>query len=160
MYKRQLRARSGDVVPLFERALRSVAERYDAPTHRLADDARALLEAYPWPGNVRELRNVAEQATVLVRQTPLTAEALRPLLRGVPSPQGSSGALLPMPSPARHDVQPSGGAGPFGTATDAVREREMIYRALLELRHEVRDLREQIAALLTCLLYTSPSPRD
>ncbi|MBE2185911.1 MAG: sigma-54-dependent Fis family transcriptional regulator [Rhodothermales bacterium] len=143
-----LRERREDIVPLFERYLRQTAERYNTPPHRLDGDARALLEGYAWPGNVRELRNVAEQATVLVRGVPLTASELRPLLRGVPSPQGSSGALLPMRAGAAHDVQPTMGAF-GGSGTDAVREREMIYRALLELRHEVRDLREQVAALLT-----------
>ena len=142
-----LRSRREDVVPLFERFLRQTAERYSTSTHRLTPEAVALVEGYPWPGNVRELRNVAEQATVLVRATPLTPEELRPLLRGVPSPNATPGALLPMR--ATPEVRaPLFGPGPPAN-TDEAREREMVYRALLELRHEVRDLREQLAALLT-----------
>lgn len=161
-----LRQRREDIVPLFERTLRQTAERYNTPPHRLDGDAQALLEGYVWPGNIRELRNVAEQATVLVRGVPLTAAELRPLLRGVPSPQGSSGSLLPIPARHSHNVQPlTGGFGAAGS--DDVREREMIYRALLELRHEVRDLREQVAALLTVARVTHddldaarPGPRS
>ena len=157
-----LRSRREDIVPLFERFLRQTAERYNTATHRLTPEAVALVEGYPWPGNVRELRNVAEQATVLVRATPLTPEELRPLLRGVPSPTGST--LLPMLTRTHADVPASApGAAPGG---DDAREREMVYRALLELRHEVRDLREQLAALLTVARLTHddldaarPSPR-
>ena len=119
-----LRERRDDIVPLFETFLERFARQYDAPFLRLAPDARSLLEQYGWPGNVRELRNVAEQTVVLVRQGPVTAEALRPYLRGVSASRGLTLAR----------TAPLGG--------DAVRERELLYRALLELRTEVREIRE------------------
>ena len=47
------------------------------------------------PKHVRELRNVAEQATVMVRQNPLSADVVRPLLRGVSASAGLT--LAPRP---------------------------------------------------------------
>ena len=116
-----LRDRRDDIVPLFETFLERFARQYDASFLRLAPDARALLQQYAWPGNVRELRNVAEQTVVLIRQGPVTAEALRPYLRGVSAARGLTLA------------RPSGG--------DEVRERELLYRALLEMRTEMREIR-------------------
>lgn len=121
-----LRDRRDDIVPLFEAFTARFARQYDAQYPRLAPDAADLLRRYNWPGNVRELRNVAEQAVVLVQQNPVTGEALRPLLRGV-----SAGAGLTLAN------RPAAG-GP----RDEARERELLYRALLELRMEVREVRE------------------
>ncbi|MEM0963351.1 MAG: sigma-54 dependent transcriptional regulator [Bacteroidota bacterium] len=118
-----LRDRREDIVPLFESFLGRFARQYDAPFHRLTPEAADLLRRYNWPGNVRELRNVAEQAVVMVRENPLSAEALRPLLRGV-----SAGAGLTLASRA------SG-------AVDELSERELLYRALLEIRAELRAVR-------------------
>jgi DNA-binding NtrC family response regulator len=118
-----LRERAADIVPLFETFLRQVGHRYNATPPRLDASATALLQRYPWPGNVRELRNVAEQTVVLVREPVVTADALRPFLRGV-----SAGAGLAV---AR--AMPTGG--------DSVQERALLYRALLEIQMEVRALR-------------------
>ena len=123
-----LRERREDVVPLFEAFVSRFARQYEAPYLRVDPDGAALLQRYAWPGNVRELRNVAEQAVVMVRQSPLTADLLRPLLRGV-----SAGAGLTL------------AAKPAG-ATDELRERELLYRALLEIRAEIRSLRAAVGA--------------
>ena len=121
-----LRERREDIVPLFEAFQARFARQYDAPHARLTSEAADLLRRYNWPGNVRELRNVAEQATVMVRQNPLPAEAVRPLLRGVSASAGLTLAARP-------------GRG------DAVSERDVLYRALLEIRAEVRALRAELA---------------
>ena len=119
-----LRERGDDVALLFDAFLRRYAQQYDAPPMRLAPDAAELLTRYAWPGNVRELRNVAEQTVVLVRQNPVTAEAVRPFLRGVTAGQGLVRA-----------------------ADGDARERELVYGALLELRADVRDVREMVRRL-------------
>ncbi|WP_412060801.1 sigma-54 interaction domain-containing protein [Rubrivirga sp. IMCC45206] len=119
-----LRERREDIVPLFEAFLHRYAQQYEAPFLKLAPDGADLLRRYNWPGNVRELRNVSEQATVMVRQSPLTAEALRPLLRGV-----SAGAGLTIAAPAAR----------------ADSDRGVVYRALLEIRAEIRALRAELA---------------
>ena len=117
-----LREREEDIVPLFDAFVARFARQYEAPFLRLAPDAAGLLRRYRWPGNVRELRNVAEQAVVMVRQNPLTAEAVGPLLRGVSA--GTGLALRPSAS----DEDPRG----------------LLYRALLEIRAEIRDLRAML----------------
>ena len=120
-----LRERASDVVPLFDAFVDRFARQYDAPRLRLAPDAADLMRRYNWPGNVRELRNVAEQAVVMVRQSPLTAEAVRPLLRGV-----TAGAGLTL--------------APRAGAADEATERGLMYRALLEVRAELREIRSML----------------
>jgi DNA-binding NtrC family response regulator len=124
-----VRERGDDVAVLFDAFLRRFAKQYDAPLLRLSPEAVALLKRYAWPGNVRELRNVAEQTVVLVRENPVPAEAVRPFLRGV-----TAGAGLAVSRP------PAG-------AADEARERELVYGALLELRADLRDVREMVRRL-------------
>ena len=121
-----VRSRPEDVLPLFEHFLYRAAQRYDAPLRKLSPEARDLLSRYNWPGNVREIRNVAEQAAVLVRDDVATADDLRPFLRGVSAAMGLT--LAP---------KDTGGDG-----------RELIYRALLELRLEVREVKEMLRRLM------------
>ncbi|PAP76472.1 sigma-54 interaction domain-containing protein [Rubrivirga marina] len=123
-----LRERREDIVPLFEAFLARFARQYEAPFLRLAPEAADLLRRYNWPGNVRELRNVAEQATVMVRQNPLTVDVVRPLLRGVSASAGLTLASRP-------------GVG------DAVSERDVLYRVLLEIRAELRAVRAEVGQL-------------
>ena len=128
-----LRERREDILPILETFLHRFAQRYNAAGKRLDDEARQLVRQYNWPGNVRELRNVAEQMVVLLRDETVTALDVRPLLRGLSGPASS---LVPVA--AARDERP-------GDA-DA-RERELIYRALLELRMEMRELKEQVGRL-------------
>jgi hypothetical protein len=72
---------------------------------------------------------VAEQAAVLVRDTTATVDDLRPFLRGVSAAQGLTLA------------SPRGGGSDTG-------DRELIYRALMELRVELRDVKEVLGRLV------------
>jgi DNA-binding NtrC family response regulator len=125
-----VRSRPEDILPLFEHFLYRAAQRYDAPLRKLDGAARDLLRRYNWPGNVREMRNVAEQAAVLIRNDTATADDLRPFLRGVSAAQG-----LTLASKSASDE---------GEA----RERELIYRALMELRVELRDVKGLLGRLV------------
>ena len=125
-----VRNRTEDILPLFEHFLYRAAQRYDAPLRKLDAAARDLLQRYNWPGNVREMRNVAEQAAVLIRDDTATADDLRPFLRGVSAAQG-----LTLASKA---------SGDEGDA----RERELIYRALMELRAELSDVKGMLARIV------------
>jgi DNA-binding NtrC family response regulator len=127
-----LRQRKVDILPLFEQFLHKYTQNYNAAGKTLTDDARQLLQEYRWPGNVRELRNVAERMVVLLRKGSISAEDLRPHLRGVTA-SGSSGLVR-----VDHEERRDGGGS---------RERELVYRALVELRIEIRELKEQIAQL-------------
>lgn len=130
-----MRDRTEDILPIFDSFQHRFTQKYNSPMRRLDDSARSLLLRYRWPGNARELRNLAEQIVVLHRDEIISADDIRPYLRGV-SASGSEMGLMPVP----HE--------PMGDGSDS-RERELIYRTLLELRTEVRDLKERIAILLT-----------
>ncbi len=133
-----LRERREDILPLFDTFAHRIAQKYNTPVRRLDNSARELLVRYHWPGNVRELRNVAEQVIVLLRDDVVTDHTLRPFLRGVTAGGGLGAELVRVGS----SDQPE--------ASEA-RERELIYRALLELRLEMRDLKEQIRQLVSNL---------
>ena len=142
-----LRERREDILPLFEHFEHRFAQKYDSSSPRLDASARDLLLRYRWPGNIRELRNVAEQAVVLMRGESIGAEELRPYLRGV-SASGTGTSLVPV----RGRDESESGAENF-------RERELLYRALVELRGEVGDMKEQVA-LLARLLRDMASDRE
>lgn len=130
-----LRERPEDILPLFERFLARFRQQYDATPKTLDGSARAVLTRYRWPGNVRELRNVAEQATVLVRGADVSARDLQGFMRGVTA-SGPSVALA-----RRGD---SGGE-------DEVPGQALVYRTLLGVQMEMRELKEQIAALVAAI---------
>ncbi len=124
-----LRERKEDILPLFESFVHQFAQKYNSSRRTLDASARELLQRYRWPGNVRELRNVAEQTVVLLRGETVRAADLEPYLRGVT---------------AGTELMPVVRTGEAGEA----RERELIYRALLELRHEMRDVKEELRKLV------------
>lgn len=130
-----LRERREDILPIFEHFQHRFGQRYNSSAPDLDLSAKELLLRYRWPGNIRELRNVAEQTIVLLRGTSVSADDLRPYLRGVNSPGGGMG-LVPL------------GGGTTADEEGGARERELIYRALLELRGEVKELKDQIATLV------------
>ena len=123
-----VRDRAEDVIPLFEHFLYRAAQKYDAPLRKLDAAARDLLTRYNWPGNVREMRNVAEQAAVLLRSDTASADDLRPFLRGVSASQGLTLAARPSANGDGYD-------------------RELLYRALVELRVEMREVKDLLARL-------------
>lgn len=137
-----LRERREDILPIFRMFLHRSAQKYNSPMRRLDDSAEDLLTRYHWPGNVRELRNVAEQVVVLLRGDVVSANDIRPYLRGITARSGST-ELMPISRDASDD------------GADA-RERELIYRVLLELRMEVRDMRRDFEQLYRSGAITIP----
>ncbi|MEQ9103501.1 MAG: sigma-54 dependent transcriptional regulator [Rhodothermales bacterium] len=134
-----LRERREDILPIFEHFQHRFAQKYNSSAPRLSSDARSLFLQYRWPGNIRELRNVAEQTVVLLGRDEVTAEDVRPYLRGV-SASGSGVGLVPVGHAAGQESF-SSDSGQSG------KEREIIYRALIELREEVRGMKEQMALM-------------
>lgn len=136
-----LRDRREDILPIFDHFQHRFAQKYNSSAPRLSDDARALFLHYRWPGNIRELRNVAEQTVVLLSKDAVTADDIRPYLRGVTAASGGLG-LVPL-GMSHGDSSPFSDGGSGGG-----KERELIYRTLLEVRTEVRDVKGQLAALV------------
>jgi len=132
-----LRDRREDILPIFDHFQHKFSQKYNTSAPRLDLAARELLSRYRWPGNIRELRNIAEQTVVLLRGDMISEDDLRPYLRGVSS-GGTGVGLIPVGSGSGSRDEPTG-----------AREREMIYRAMVELRVEVRELKDQIGQLVT-----------
>jgi len=135
-----LRERTEDILPIFETFLHQFAKEYNSSRKRLTEDATEFLETYRWPGNVRELRNIAEQVSVLMRDEEVSADDLRPLLRDTGQAAPSTD-LMRVEEKQRQDADDETGTN--------VRERELLYRAILEMRMDMRDLKEQIGSLMS-----------
>jgi len=72
-----LRDRSDDIQLLADFFLTKIAERWQMPPIKLAQNARNALQTYTFPGNVRELENVLERACTLCEDNVVNAEDLQ-----------------------------------------------------------------------------------
>ena len=137
-----LRERQEDILPIFENFLHEFSKEYNSSRKTLTADAEELLETYRWPGNVRELRNVAEQVAVLLREEEVSAEELRPLLRDIGQSAPSTDLMrVDREQEQRREEETSTGGD--------IRQRELLYRAILEMRMDLRELKDQIGSLMS-----------
>ena len=134
-----LRKRPEDILPIFETFLHRFAQEYNSSRKQLTEDATELLQTYRWPGNVRELRNIAEQVAVLMREEEVSADDLRPLLRDIGQASASTELMRVESEPQDADM---------GSEPD-LPQHEPLYRAILEMRMDMRDLKEQIGSLMS-----------
>ncbi len=125
-----LRDRRDDIRPIFDAFLYSSSQKYQSPPRTLTAAAYDLLESYQWPGNVRELRNVADQVVVLHRGANVDADDIRPFLRGITT-NSSPTSLMRVKTKAPTDNESSP-------------ELKVVYRALLEIRQDIQDLRKDV----------------
>lgn len=130
-----LRDRPEDILPIFDTYLHRFTQEYESRPKSLTDDAKEALRSYRWPGNVRELRNVAEQCVVLLRGDTIEMSDVEPLLRDIDrAAAGESTGLMRV-----SDSDTKGGP--------ETHERELLYRAILEMRMEMREMKDQLRAL-------------
>ena len=124
-----LRERREDIQLLFAHFAFQVSSRLGIPFGGIAPDAMDLLMEYPWPGNVRELKNFTELVITLEQGARLTTEIIyRHLDTTRMRPRTETpGALVHMAGKSPEQA-----------------ERELIYRALIDLRNEVVELRETV----------------
>lgn len=134
-----LRERPEDILPIFETFLHRFAKEYNSSYKTLTEDGEELLETYRWPGNVRELRNVAEQVAVLLREEEISADELRPLLRDI----GQAAPSTELMRVDRDETHQEDASGPDS------RQRELMYRAILEMRMDLREMKDQIRSLMS-----------
>ncbi len=136
-----LREREEDILPIFENFLHEFSQEYSSSRKTLTEDAKELLKTYRWPGNVRELRNVAEQVAVLLREEEVSAEELRPLMRDIGEAAPSTDLMrVEREEEQRREKEESG---------SDIRQRELLYRAVLEMRMDLRELKDQIGSLMS-----------
>ncbi|MBD3616368.1 MAG: sigma-54-dependent Fis family transcriptional regulator [Gracilimonas sp.] len=137
-----LRDREEDIIPIFKKFVEEYSSKYDSVFKGFSDEARELLVSYRWPGNIRELRNVAEQLVVLEKSQFIDKEKLQKYLKG--RQHEGSADNLPMVSEEARRQQNS-----FDSNTEFDRkDRELIYRALVELRNDIADVKKMFANFL------------
>lgn len=126
-----LRTRRGDIPLLVERFLADVRARNVGRDLLLTDEGMDALMRHTWPGNVRELRNVIESISVLEQGKVVDDQVIARYLPQSAPPADADRAL-----PMR-----------LGGRTSEQAERELIFRALLEIRTELGDLRQLVEQL-------------
>lgn len=120
-----LRDRKEDIQLLFAFFAYRVASRLGLPFGGITHDAIEVLQEYPWPGNVRELKNFTELIITLEQDNKITPETVFEHL--------DTSRIRPPQNPSAI-VHLQG-------RTPEQAERELIYRALIDLRNEVVDLK-------------------
>ncbi|MEG8946272.1 sigma-54 interaction domain-containing protein [Rosettibacter firmus] len=117
-----LRNRKADIIELANQFLKNFSEHNNIPLPKLTKDAEEILINYHWPGNIRELKNVIETAVALNKDGIIDADSIYPLLefkkeeiRNLPVHLNRSPEAL---------------------------DREMIYRALIEIKKDLMDLKQ------------------
>lgn len=132
-----LRERKEDIYLLFRKFSVDLAEKYRMPPLRLDDEAREILQDYRWPGNIRQLKNIAEQISVIEENRLVTRNQLLKYL-----PEATSSNL---PMIVGKDVVDEN--DPV-QSSEWKRERELLYKALFDMKRELGDLKGVVAELV------------
>ncbi len=130
MYLPPLRNRREDIPQLIEKFVKDVLNNESITFMGFTDEAINLIKNYSWPGNIRELRNFIETIVVLARGQQITAQMVKEQLTKYEEPVLVSSSL-PMPIGI--------------TREDA--ERELVYKALVSLGLEVKEMKTMLMQL-------------
>ncbi len=123
-----LRERVEDVPILFKSFAEVLSVKNNVAFGGVSDEALEMLKQYHWPGNVRELRNVVESMLILENGKPIEADDVREHLREFKT-DASEERHLPVP---------------MGRSVEQA-ERELILRALLDIKGNILELRNMLA---------------
>ncbi|MGB2866843.1 MAG: sigma-54 dependent transcriptional regulator [Bacteroidota bacterium] len=121
-----LRNRKEDIPLLVEHLVKEFSGKNGIQFQGFEDDATELLMEYDWPGNVRELRNVIESMLVLEGGKRLSGNDVRKYVKD------------------QHTVVTERNLPVVTNKTVEQAERELIYRALLDLKANIIELKEVI----------------
>ncbi len=128
-----LRERKEDIYLLFRKFTSDFAHKYGTPPVKLTPEAIDLLKSYHWPGNIRQLKNVAEQVSILEEKRIINSESLHKYL---PDYKAHFPSLLVSESKNK----------------DYTKDKEIIFKMILELKKEVDFIKEEIKNILNPLL--------
>jgi transcriptional regulator with PAS, ATPase and Fis domain len=120
-----LRERKEDIPLLVDYFVKETLTGNDIQFQGFTPDAIELIKNYPWSGNIRELKNFIESIIILAAGKKVDAEMVREHLYHYQEIPEFSSAL---PMPVHTSVEQA--------------ERELIYKALLSLGVEIRDMKE------------------
>lgn len=120
-----LRERPEDVPVLFRYFVEDVARKHQVHFAGISQEAMSLLVSYRWPGNVRELKNVVESMLVLGRGKSIGPDDVRRYLKDF----DTAGPERNLPVPVA------------GKSVEQA-ERELIFRALLDIKGNLVELKD------------------
>jgi|YelNatPaOPRAMG01_1025707.scaffolds.fasta_scaffold00014_40 DNA-binding NtrC family response regulator len=135
-----LRERPEDIPLLVRKFTQDFCRQNRIEFEGFTESAIRLMQQYPWPGNVRELKNLVESVIVLER--------------GRKVDEFTIARYLKLPSADRRSLPVR-----IGRPREEL-EREFLYRALLDLKAEISQLRELILQRLTPLPSLGPWQRS
>lgn len=118
-----LRERREDVPLFFDHFVKEIVERNSIAFGGVTEEAMEVLKNYDWPGNVRELRNVIESMLVIEAGKMIGGDDVRRHLQEYHRFDGERS--LPV----------------IVNKTPEQSERELIYRALLDMKSDIVDIR-------------------
>lgn len=130
-----LRERKDDIYLLFRKFSSDFSEKYGVCKISLSHDAISLLTSYRWPGNVRQLKNVAETVTALES---------RPLKPGAERIELDAVTLAPYIPDDKGTMMPAVVSGPGASSSMNDSDKQMIVKALLDLKQEVDRLKSMV----------------
>lgn len=120
-----LRERKEDIPLLVERFASDFCRQHQIEFQGFTESAIRMMQDYAWPGNIRELKNLVESVILLERGREIDHTALARYFKSFRSPIDRN---LPVPTKRSSEEV----------------EREFIYRALLDLKNEIAQLRDII----------------
>lgn len=127
-----LRDRTEDIPLLFRKFVVDFCHKYNMPTIQLTDEATQALKSYYWQGNIRQLKHTAEQICAVETTRTITAQILRKYL---PENELQKGiALLGAHTQTSHD--------------NYMNERELLYKILFDMKHEMNEMHMQLEQLM------------
>lgn len=130
IYIPPLRERKEDIPLLIDHFLERTLQENHIEFGGFTDAAMAVLQNYYWPGNIRELKNFVESIAVLSGGKPVDELMVREHLNYFDEPEIEN---RQMPIPLHKTVEEA--------------ERELIYKALISLGVEMREMKEQLNAI-------------
>ncbi|MEK9136651.1 MAG: sigma-54 dependent transcriptional regulator [Bacteroidota bacterium] len=133
-----LRKRSEDIEVFFKYFVEVFTARNNTRFAGISDDGMQILKAYHWPGNVRELKNVVESMLVIEGGKYLDASDVKKYLKDYR--EVSEERNLPV-----H----------VGRSVEQA-ERELILRALLDIKGNILDLKNLVADQVSTLNNSYP----
>jgi transcriptional regulator with PAS, ATPase and Fis domain len=164
-----LREHPEDIPTLVEFFAHRTAQKLGILYEGISDDALRVLMNLPWLGNIRELRNMVETLVTLEKGKRITLEMLRPYMPlALPASREESMGFDDENSAESNvhttdtdePVQPVEQPDEVYLDSNATRalvhlpgktseqvEREMMYKALMNMAHELAGLREEISQL-------------
>jgi DNA-binding NtrC family response regulator len=127
IYIPPLRDRKEDIKPLFNNFVKAFCSKNNVRFKGITDEASDYLENYDWPGNIRQLKNFAESIITLYHEKVIDRDDVIKQLK------------LP-----RYETQTLPALMPNYNLRD---ERQLLFRALYELKTDIMDLKKHIENL-------------